>query len=383
MFVRLLIFGIICTVVCVKPSTLAQNSSPSERQSPPSTDSRTPAKKVWTNENIPSVGAGSVAGGSAPSSCSLVSNSNGATFINPKEGQLVRPGEILHIDLVVDSSITPNKALGIFSTMGFSHEAREGPPYSFTFTIPDKDLSDASSHRLIGLQQLTLVGAVVGRKDFDLATTTVDVEESDLPVSFSAAGDTISQRDRIANHVSFIRAGSDQRLEIYAKFPNGHELDVTESTYLSLSSENPAVAVVGEIGTVTSVGPGETRIIASYSLGTQHRLFYIPVTVEASSDGLIASPATFNFGDVRSNTSSDPLQITVTNQTKGEIQISKLERADYVSSENCSDTTLAPGGSCTITVIFAPIGPGPVHINIFIPNSQTGILSLSLFGKGT
>jgi hypothetical protein len=244
MFVRLLIFGIICTVVCVKPSTLGQNSSPSERQSPPSTDSRTPAKKVWTNENIPSVGAGSVAGGSASPSRSLVSNSKGATFINPKEGQVVRPGEILPIDLVVDSGITPVKGLGIVSTMGFSHEARERPPYSFTFTIPDEDLSDVP-HRLIGLQQLSLFGALVGRKDFDLATTTVDVEESDLPVSFSAVGATISGQDRIANHIRFVGAGSDQRLDIYARFPNGHELDVTESTYLSLSSENPAVAIVG------------------------------------------------------------------------------------------------------------------------------------------
>jgi hypothetical protein len=37
------------------------------------------------------------------------------------------------------------------------------------------------------LQELTLFGAVVGRKDYDLATTTVDVEEPDLPVSFFAA----------------------------------------------------------------------------------------------------------------------------------------------------------------------------------------------------
>jgi len=314
--------------------------------------------------------------------------SNGATFINPKEGQIVHPGETIHIDLDVDSGITPVKAVGIVSRMGFSNEDREGPPYSFTFTVPDKDLT-GSSHRLIGFQELTLFGTVVGRKDYELATTTVDVEEQDLPLSFFAAGGMISQYDRIPNHLNFYGTGQDQEIEIYAKFPNGHELDVTESTYLSLSSENPAVALVADDGTVTSVGPGQSRIIVTYSLSTQQRQFFVPVTVhgvvQAASNNIVASPATFNFDDVPSNTSSPPLQITITNHTQQDVKIFKLEpRGGFaVSQENCSNTTLPPDGSCSVTVTFTPMRPGPVHGNIFVPNSHSAILSISLFGKGT
>jgi archaellum component FlaF (FlaF/FlaG flagellin family) len=392
-FPRRLVFSTLCAAFCAAFPSRAQNPPPPE--APPTAPSapQTPAKKVWTNENISSVQGTVPIVGSSPSasdrsSRSLASTPNGATFINPKEGQIVHPGETIHIDLVVDSGITPVKAVGIISPMGFSNEDREGPPYSFTFTIPDKNLT-GSSHRLIGFQNLTLFGTVVGRKDYDLAITTVDVEESDLPLSFFAASGSMSQWDPVPNHLTFMEAGEDERIDIYAKFPNGHELDVTESTYLSLSSENPAVAIATDDGTIASVGPGQTRIIVTYSLGRQQKLFYVPVTVDGAvgdaSHSLEASPATFNFGDVPSNTASPPLRITVTNHTQADVHIFKLEpRGGFlVSAENCSDTILPPGSSCTITVTFSPIRPGPVHSNIFVPNSYTSMLSIFLLGKGT
>jgi len=392
-FLRSVVLSTLCACVCVAFPSPAQNPPPPEAQPPAPTAPHTPAKKVWTNENISSVqgavsGIGSSSHASDRSSYLPASSSNGATFINPKEGQIVHPGETIHIDLNVDSGVTPVKAVGIVSPMGISNEDREGPPYAFTFTVPDKDLT-GSSHRLIGFQNLTLFGTVVGRKDYDLADTTVDVEESDLPLSFFAASGSMSQWDPVPNHLTFMEAGEDERIDIYAKFPNGHELDVTESTYLSLSSENPAVAIATDDGTIASVGPGQTRIIVTYSLGTQQKLFYVPVTVDGAVGGasysLEASPATFNFGDVPSNTASPPLQITVTNRTQADIHIFKLEPPGgfLVSAENCSDTILPPGGSCTITVTFTPIRPGPVHSSIFVPNSYTSILSIFLLGKGT
>jgi hypothetical protein len=45
--------------------------------------------------------------------------SNGASFVNPKEGQIVHPGETIHIDLVVDAGLIPLKGVGIVSPMGF------------------------------------------------------------------------------------------------------------------------------------------------------------------------------------------------------------------------------------------------------------------------
>src|ERR1700757_4705755 len=71
--------------------------------------------------------------GSARSFCWPAPTSHGATLINPKDGQIVHPGETIPIDLVVDAGITPVKAVAIVSRMGDSNEFREGPPYSFTF----------------------------------------------------------------------------------------------------------------------------------------------------------------------------------------------------------------------------------------------------------
>jgi hypothetical protein len=308
---------------------------------------------------------------------------NGATFINPKAGQIVHPGETIHIDLAVDSGITPVKGLGIVSLMGFSNEFRESPPYSFTFTVPDKGLT-GRGQPLIGFQDLTLFGAVVGRKNYALAVTTIDVEEPDLPLSLFAAGNMMSQYDSGPNHLNLHGAGDEQQIGIYAKFPNGNELDVTGSTYLSLSSENPAVALVTAYGTVAAVEPGLTRVIATYSLGPLKRRLYIPVTVHDQDHVLDVSPATYDFGNIPSNTASPPLQVTITNRARREVKIFKVETGGFrASPENCSNSTLPPGGVCTITVTFAPIRPGPVHWRIFVPNNFTSILSISLFGKGT
>lgn len=103
----------------------------------------------------------------------------------------------------------------------------------------------------------------------------------------------------------FVDLGEDSRIAIYAKFPDGHESDVTNSTYLSISSENPAIAFVVDNETVVSVRPGQTRIVVTYKIGHQQMQILVPVTVEDGSPGIEVSPAFFNFGDVRSNTVSN------------------------------------------------------------------------------
>jgi hypothetical protein len=209
-------------------------SAPPQAESSGSSARQAPAKRERSDEKKSSaqgtVGTLPASNRPLPSPASI---SNGASFVNPKEGQIVHPGETIHIDLVVDAGLIPLKGVGIVSPMGFSNEVREGPPYSFAFRVPDKDLT-GSSHRLIGFQSLTLFGTVVGRTDYDLAATIVDVEESDLPLCLFASGRS-SQYGPL--NLNFYALGGDDEIDIYAKFPNGHELDVTESTYIALSSE--------------------------------------------------------------------------------------------------------------------------------------------------
>jgi hypothetical protein len=276
-----LMFGTVCYLVCFPLLSTAQTPITSSSES--SLSSAHPAKRVRANQNLDAfrqAGRNAVSSASDRPSREPRSFSNGATFVNPKPGQIFHPGETIHIDLDVDPSIIPVKAIGIISPVAYSNESRSGPPYSFTLTLPDQD---TWGQRLIGFQELTLFGTVVGRNDYAFAGVTVDVEEAVLPISLTVASPSMSQYDRIPNHLSVGDLGEEE-IAIYAKFPNHseRETNVTGSTHLTLVSEAPAVATVSDDGTVTSTAPGQTRIVATYTVGTERKILYIPVTVEVS-----------------------------------------------------------------------------------------------------
>ena len=109
----------------------------------------------------------------------------------------------------------------------------------------------------------------------NLATTTIDVEEPDLPVWLRIVGPL----QPMPNRLIFLSLGEDSRIEIDAEFPDGHKFDVTDSTYLSVSSENPAIASVANNETVVSVAAGHTHIIITYTIGRQQKQILFPVHV--------------------------------------------------------------------------------------------------------
>ena len=206
--------------------------------------------------------------------------SNGARFINPKEGQIFHPGDTSSISVELDPKREKLvKAIAIISSMG-DLQFREAPPYSFTITVPGQQLR-GSSGSLIGFQELHLSGALVGKEknNADLATTTIDIEEPALPVSLEVVGPL----QPIHNRLMFLGLREDSRIAIYARFRDGHESDVTNSTYLSISSENPAIAFIVDNETVVSVKPGQTRIIVTYKIGHQQKQILVPVIVEGGS----------------------------------------------------------------------------------------------------
>jgi len=93
-------------LLCVPIPARAQNTPP-----PKVSVAIDTVKKIWTNENIaPTHGdVRSVGSGVSQASASghkFESTSNGASFVNPKPGQLVYPGETLHVDVAIDSGIT-------------------------------------------------------------------------------------------------------------------------------------------------------------------------------------------------------------------------------------------------------------------------------------
>lgn len=353
------------------PLARGQDAHP-QTQAPAPSDT---SKKVWTNENISSIrGNISVVGAGASqnsaSSRGLASASHGATFINPKPGQVVHPGEALHVDIAIDSDVTLLRGAAIMSSVGAFSEIRQAPPYSFTFVIPEET---HGSDPLIGLQSLHAVGAVVGRpNDPDLATTTIDVEEPNLPVSLSVAG---GMMPNYSSALTFLTAGDQEVIGIYARFPDGRELEVTESSYLELTSSDVGVVRIADEGTVVSVGAGSASIIASYKLNGQEKRLSVPVSVSGDRGLLTASPATVDFGDIPIGTTPPPRQVTITNNTPGDVKIYAVYYTN--GPENCSNRVLSPGGSCSLTVTMYVNRTGPAHVTILVDS-----LSIVLLGNG-
>jgi hypothetical protein len=253
-------------------------------------------EEIWTSESI-SQGGNQVAGGFAAEGgpanrFTFESSSSGATFVNPKPGQLVYPGETLHIDLAIAPHITLVKGMSLInSRIGISNEIREAPPYSFTLSIPVKD-EPGNGGPLIGLQTLYAFGAVAGRpNDPDLATTTIDVEEPDLPLSLFFTGESIPY----SKGLNFLCAGDDYWVKIYARFPNGRERDVSKSTYLQLASSDTAILRVADDNWVIAMGPGKAYAIATYMLKGQQKQLLIPVSVPIWDSVLTIDPAVVDF----------------------------------------------------------------------------------------
>jgi hypothetical protein len=307
-------------------------------------------------------------------------SSEAAAFLTPCDGDLVQPGEVLHIAI----SVTPEKVNGpvsIISPIGASNEIRRAPPYAFTMNITRDDNVSGGS-LLIGLHQITAFGKLAGQDEYGLAAIDVDIEEREMPMSLSMRSNTRPQY-RPSGSLSFYGTGEQDSVAIKAKFPNGDEFDVINSKYLKLTSGNPNVVNVGGEGWLTSIGGGNTTVTATYTLGERALKVSFPVSVSMPSKGLILNPLTLNFGDQPVGQWSDPLQVVLTNRYNFTVTVGAAEiRAPAKVSDNCTATPLPPGGSCTMSVTFLANVPGQNQGMIYIPNSQSGLISLFVFGKG-
>jgi len=294
-------------------------------------------------------------------------HSDGAKILRPQNGTLAHPGDTIQIDAVLDEGVSPVNAIAILSDIGTSENYRESAPYSFTFRIPVGEVND--NRPLLGFHNLSVFGTVHGRKNFDLASVVVEVEELELPVELYATGDLEGRRDREPNSANFLEAGSDVWIRIYGKFANGHVLDVTQSSYLSMYSSNPSVARVPTREAISSIGPGDAKIVVTYTLGSQQKQLEIPVHVKISNMGLIAEPGFLDFEEQRAGTKSEPRVVKITNQSGRPIKIGELKLYGFgIQDDTCGNATLPADGSCTFGISFMLPQAGYSRVPLEIPN---------------
>jgi len=361
----LLFLALLLAPVVTTRAQTADQQSP-DPSANPSTSSK--PKKVWTNDNISTTrGTISVVGGSSHSG----SRSNGATILNPPSGSVVHPGDVVHIDAALDPGISIIGPLFVMSDI-------ESPGNSLSFSIPKVE-TRTSVGSLVGVHTLSLGGHVAGRQDPILATIDIDVEEPDMPVELLAGGNLARITPAV---VQFYWTGMEQSLEFYARYPDGQVLNVTRSTYLTLQTANPDVAQSYEPGALTSVGPGQTMLVVTYMLGAKSAQISIPVIVKAADYHLVANPTFVDFGNQAVGTESAPQTLTITNTNNAPIKIFEIQSYVFsIRSGNCANITLPPGGSCSITITFAPHDAGRAHESLNV-NSDSGEFAIPISGTG-
>jgi len=114
------------------------------------------------------------------------------------------------------------------------------------------------------------------------------------------------------------------------------------------------------------------------------------VLVVGAVPDISVEPTEHDFGDVSVGELSDPLVITISNNGTGNLYISDITLSDTTNFtldvSGCGGTTpiIAPGGSCTVTVVFNPQSEGVKNANIIIESNDPDepIVSVSLTGNG-
>jgi len=88
---------------------------------------------------------------------------------------------------------------------------------------------------------------------------------------------------------------------------------------------------------------------------------------------ITVTPATLDFGSVTVNTVSAPQQVTVQNDGTADLLVKNITftgTAFQKSSDLCSNTTLVPGGSCTLSIAFKPGSTGEKTSTLSIPSND-------------
>ena len=106
-----------------------------------------------------------------------------------------------------------------------------------------------------------------------------------------------------------------------------------------------------------------------------------PAPVQAGT--LTSSASSLSFGDVNSGSTSAAQTVTVTNPGTSAVSVSSVSvTGDYTQTNTCG-SSIAAGGSCTVSVKFAPTSGGPLTGTLSVATSAPGSpLTVALSGTG-
>jgi len=103
-----------------------------------------------------------------------------------------------------------------------------------------------------------------------------------------------------------------------------------------------------------------------------------------SSSALTASPTSVPFGDVVTGQDSSAQTVTVTNPGSSAASVSSVSVSGPFAQTNTCGSSIAAGGSCTVSVRYEPTATGNATGTLSVASSATGSpLTVPLSGTGT
>jgi hypothetical protein len=116
----------------------------------------------------------------------------------------------------------------------------------------------------------------------------------------------------------------------------------------------------------------------------------VPLTGTGTAPIAATSPSGWPFGNRNVGTTSNPWPFTLSNAGNAALTISGIaitggNPGDFGQTNNCG-SSVAPGGSCTINVTFAPTSTGPRAATLTVTDNSNNVVgsqqSMSLTGTG-
>jgi hypothetical protein len=171
----------------------------------------------------------------------------------------------------------------------------------------------------------------------------------------------------------------------YAGTPTGAVSFFNGTTNLGSSSLNSsAVAVL----TTSALPVGTNSVTATYSGNTKFASSTSPVVKQLVQGAIVGlSTTTLNFGNQTVGITSSAKAVTLTNKgnialTISSISVAGTDSGDFARGTTCSGS-VAPNGTCTISVTFKPTATGTRTANITIKDNASGSpQSIALAGTG-
>ena len=102
-----------------------------------------------------------------------------------------------------------------------------------------------------------------------------------------------------------------------------------------------------------------------------------------SGSALTASPSSLSFGNVATGSTSSAQTVTVSNPGSTAASVSSVNTSGPFAETNTCGGSIAAGGSCTVSVTFAPTGTGSASGSLSVASSAPGSpLTVALSGTG-